>query len=217
MDTADEFGSLFDDAISAAPLSHQRQASAPEVADEWGLDVTSGFATFHEEPEPALPSTDGAEDEDDWTDHVAARHIEPQRSPVAPPAPRRAPAPAQRYEGAEERGRRLLAYADAIASGQEVDGPNPFEHLGAGQADNEMAAAASRFLSSKTALKDFSLAERQAIIDEGEGGEPANNFDRLDISGTHYEALEAVQSKAASEDDDLWLLGGDPNDMGDGM
>jgi ribosomal protein S18 acetylase RimI-like enzyme/8-oxo-dGTP pyrophosphatase MutT (NUDIX family) len=144
-------------------------------------------------------------------------------------------------ETEEERGRRLLAYVDASLSGQEIPGPNPYAHLMAGQADNEVAAAAANYLVTKgsaggiqpasqpapvpqpiqtQALKTYSGPERQAIIDEGEEV-TASNLDRLDISGTHYEALEATSSRDlirqvaggrdVPEDEDMMFLDGDPN------
>ncbi|QDN95006.1 hypothetical protein FNV58_01340 (plasmid) [Streptomyces sp. RLB1-9] len=54
----------------------------------------------------------------------------------------------------------------------------------------------------RQALKDFTLAEQQALINEGEGVRAAN-LDRLDIKGTHYADLEHVL--AAQEDDTTWL------------
>lgn len=43
----------------------------------------------------------------------------------------------------------------------------------------------------KRALKDFTPAERQALINEGQDGTRARNLDGLQIEGTHYAALEA--------------------------
>jgi hypothetical protein len=54
----------------------------------------------------------------------------------------------------------------------------------------------------RQALKDFTLAERQALIDEGEGVRAAN-LDLLKIEGTHYADLEQIL--AAQEDDTTWL------------
>ncbi|MFI0967094.1 hypothetical protein ACH4S8_37770 [Streptomyces sp. NPDC021080] len=54
----------------------------------------------------------------------------------------------------------------------------------------------------RQALKDFTLAERQALIDEGEGVRAAN-LDLLKIEGTHYADLESIL--AAQEDDTTWL------------
>jgi hypothetical protein len=72
----------------------------------------------------------------------------------------------------------------------------------------EIAAAARNFLAGapaggggipKTALKNFSYPEQQALINEGSNGASARNLGDLKISGTHYEPLEA--SLAAQEAD----------------
>ncbi len=55
----------------------------------------------------------------------------------------------------------------------------------------------------KEGVKAFSPAEQAALIDEGSDGVTASNLDRLDITGTHYEQLEA--SLADEEDDRYWL------------
>ncbi|MEV7675098.1 hypothetical protein [Streptomyces sp. NPDC088752] len=54
----------------------------------------------------------------------------------------------------------------------------------------------------RQALKDFTLAEREALINEGEGVRAAN-LDLLKIEGTHYADLEQIL--AAQEDDTTWL------------
>ncbi|MGW1436846.1 hypothetical protein ACWD7M_16545 [Streptomyces griseus] len=53
----------------------------------------------------------------------------------------------------------------------------------------------------RQALKDFTLAERQALINEGEGVK-AGNLDRLSIEGTHYADLEEI---LAAQEDTTWL------------
>lgn len=55
----------------------------------------------------------------------------------------------------------------------------------------------------RQALKDFTLAEREALINEGEGVRAAN-LDLLKIEGTHYADLESIL--AAQEDDTTWLM-----------
>lgn len=55
----------------------------------------------------------------------------------------------------------------------------------------------------RQALKNFTLAEQQELIDEGEDGVKAANLDRLQIEGTHYAELESVL--ASQEDDATWL------------
>ena len=108
--------------------------------------MDSMTATLNDEPEPALPSTDGEADD--------------------PP----------HYSGK----------AAAMA--------------GAREGNSEIAAAARQVL----AMKTFSPAERTAIINEGEDVEAANLGD-LDISGTHYEAMQAIMDdRDKVNPDDLW-------------
>lgn len=116
-------------------------------------------------------------------------------------------------ENPAQKAARLLAYADAISRGEQPAGPNPFEHVVATTGDSDIAAAAQQHLATKQALKTYSPGERQQIIDEGMDVK-ASNLDRLDIKGTHYEALEARASSPAAEDEDLTFLDGDPN-LGD--
>lgn len=131
-----------------------------------------------------------------------------------PPLDASLEAPTQGSEA--DRARAILAQFDQwkqeVAAGVTPTVEHPFSHHGlSGGADNEIMAAAQ----AKVALKTYNPSEKQAIINEGEGSEGATNFDRMDISGTHYEALEAAQAtKAATLDDDpsLWFLTGNPND-----
>lgn len=66
----------------------------------------------------------------------------------------------------------------------------------------EVALAAKQFLA-KTSMKTFTPGEQAAIINEGEGVHAAN-LDRLEITGTHYEALEAALG-SDDDEDDAWL------------
>lgn len=217
MTTPDEFGSLFD---SIPPV----QASAG-----WGEDTSYDFETdylfagpntphpglghtmdssFVEyvpetvdgNPESALPVTYGTDEDLDDDELVQRIHSALQLAPRGRLTP----------ESDEDRGRRLLAYVDASLSGQSVEGPNPFSHIQAGESDNELASAAQNFLAAKTSLKTYNERERQAIIEEG-AGVRASNLDRLEISGTHYEALEQARPTTAPDDEDLTFLDGDPN------
>ena len=110
-----------------------------------------------DEPEPALPSTDGS-----------AEEVEDLFSP------------------------------DAIAQREAALGGD----------DSDIAAAANAYLA-KTAVKVFSPKEQMDLIEEGAvEGVTAANLDRLDIEGTHYEALEErYRYLDASEDaaQDLFL------------
>ena len=111
----------------------------------------------------------------------------------------------------------IVAQMDAFLAGESTI--NPLAHLGdpkGSQPDNDIQAAAAQFVQ-KEALKSYTPAERQQFIDEGKDeGVTASNFDKMDITGTHYQALEAAQAKkdAIADVDDAWMLDGDPNGAG---
>ena len=69
----------------------------------------------------------------------------------------------------------------------------------------DIAAAARNYLMTSTAVKSFTYAEQQEIINEGEGVTAAN-LDRLSLEGTHYEALEQqlATAEALGEPVDWW-------------
>jgi hypothetical protein len=153
-------------------------------------------ADLHEQPEGALPSTDGSDD-----DIFGAAGDPTDPSGLEPTSP-----------GFVSTG----SVEDIVAQFQATAGA---QHLqsgssgGAGGNDGlDIAAAAKHFLEtgqkpaegglSTTALKDYTLAEREQIINEGEGVKAAN-LDRLDIAGTHYEHLEAAL--AAADNDEEWM------------
>ncbi len=93
------------------------------------------------------------------------------------------------------------ARQERTAAGLPVDeAKDPHSWLMAGsEKSSDVAAMAQAFLASKTALKDFSAAERKSIIDEGEGA-LAGNFAGLDLTGTHYQALEQAQAALPPND-----------------
>lgn len=109
-------------------------------------------AVLHDEPEPALPGTDGDAEAE-----------------IKPPAWLMEDDPRKRHA----------------------------------RENSEIAAMARRVV--KEGLKAFSPAEQAEIINEGEGV-TASNLDRLDLAGTHYEALEAAMVQAGVVDDDeVWM------------
>ena len=121
-------------------------------------------ATLEDEPEGALPYTDGTPDE-----------------------------PEETYETDEQNNTHL---------GQSDQNGNPVpswlmrsnSNQGVGD-DMNIAAAARNYLLTSTAVKSFTYAEQQEIINEGEGI-TASNLDRLRLEGTHYEQLEAQLAAA---------------------
>lgn len=155
-------------------------------------------AILHDEPEAALPSTDGVTID-------LPRHDEnvmPAESSGMP----NGKSPWQDPGNDEELTPEDLSIAtmgsvdDIVAEFQKSAG-----HLavdGAVNADSSDIAAAAREFLAKEAVKTFSPAEQAAIINEG-ADQKAANLDRLDIAGTHYEQVEASLSDA-EDDDQLW-------------
>lgn len=96
---------------------------------------------------------------------------------------------------------------DIVAEFQRTAGAQVLQGGTSGPQDDggDIAQAAKAFLQ-KQAMADFSPAQQQELINEGSDVQAAN-LDRLQIEGTHYEALEAALSKGAAngDDDDEWL------------
>jgi 2'-5' RNA ligase len=144
----------------------------------------------HDEPEPALPVTDGAEDDEDLED---PREVRASLAPTTGSSAFGVPADVQLpawLGGSGDSGSSRVAQSKA--------------------ANSDIAQAAKAFLEggmdalTKQGAKVFSQAEQQAIIGEGEG-ERAGNLDRLDLTGTHYGPLgDALDEIEATEED--WLL-----------
>ncbi len=69
-----------------------------------------------------------------------------------------------------------------------------------GASNSDIAQAAREHLAHKT----FSPAEQRELIDEGQDAKAAN-LQSLDLTGTHYEALEAALAQAdATGEDVIW-------------
>lgn len=176
--------------------------AADAFADSWATPaVQSGV---DEDPDAALPVTYG--DDEDETEQQARQAVLVALEAAESVQARYYTAEEMRQVGqaeVERTGRSaedLLAAHQArlaaAAEGVEVEAPDPFAHLKAGTPSPDVANAAQAFLAT-TALANFSPAERAQIIEEGEGVTAANLGD-LDISGTHYEALER---RRATEDE----------------
>jgi hypothetical protein len=200
------YGSRYDEFLFEADLdSEATLREEPEAA----LPRTDGSeGTLHEEPEAALPSTDG---------NYVTRHTEPELAVL----------PQKRTDGKDVG--RLMAgsntteeedgkfsnispdYESLQSQGSVEDIVAQFQttasHLdvvnaGPAVGDSDIAKAAKQYLA-KTSMKMFSPAEQAAIINEGESVRTAN-FDRLDIVGTHYVDVEATL-RQEEESDTLWF------------
>lgn len=130
-------------------------------------ELTPGAeATLHMEPEGALPFTDG--DGPDLSDDES----------LTPP--------------------HTASVEGIVAAFQATAGhlaPGGSSGPARGRGDGLDVAAAAKAHLAKTALKDYSPAEQQMIINEGAGVRAAN-LDRLDIADTHYATL--------SNEDEIW-------------
>lgn len=196
------YGSLNDEFLFEADLDTESTLhDDPEAA----LPRTDGSeSTLHEEPEAALPSTDG---------NYVTRSSEPQLATL----------PQYRTDSKdintdpwskghfinEEDGKQseLTSDYESLQSQGSVDDivaqfQATASHLvgsdvGPAVGDSDIAKAAKQYLE-KTSMKVFSPAEQSAIINEGQHVRAAN-YDRLNIEGTHYEQVEA----SLNEDEEL--------------
>jgi hypothetical protein len=93
--------------------------------------------------------------------------------------------------------------ADILAQFQRTAGA---QAIGSGTAtatkDTQDIASAAQAYLQKEAMAVFTPAQQQELIDEGKDVQ-AGNLDRLQIEGTHYEALEAAL--ADDDDEDGWM------------
>ncbi len=156
----------------ATPISQDDPSGSPMDSDG-GVDTVlpGAQATLDDEPEGALPSTDGdagadgAQSDQDYYPTDEQINSKPYGGEGAAPS--------------------TIAWLDPSISHEEVKGTD----------DMDIAAAARNYLMTSTAVKSFTYAEQQEIINEGEGV-TASNLDRLNLDGTHYEQLEEQIARA---------------------
>jgi hypothetical protein len=173
-------------------------------------------AVLQDQPEPALPETYGADDEDDTTYSGYAGDPEPDVKEAAistgveyavPSDPGQSggsAAPNSNWktdphdlEPEDPSFVSTGSVADIVAEFQRTAGAAALDN-GPGKGDSaDIAAAAQQFLQ-KAAMATFTPAQQAELINEGKDVRAAN-LDRLEITGTHYEALEALQG---DDDDD---------------
>jgi hypothetical protein len=172
----------------------------PVVFDRSGAVL----AELHDEPEGALPYTDGdsAYQEDPANPYTgdtgenqgSISDIEDEGTPNS--------VTALRFQAGNE-----AAVADIVASFQATAAANSLMATGGARAANDgmnIAAAAQAHLQ-KHALKDFNFREQQELINEGvRDGVRARNMGDLQIQGTHYEALN--DALGAEDFDDATLF-----------
>jgi hypothetical protein len=178
-------------------------------------------AVLKDEPEPALPRTEGEDDDfdpDDLFEYERDKERDddflfeaekprpmqmldmPDEPDDTPPPPE--PTPEDDEEDEAEDTMQLEASAlprpEWLMSG---GGSRKSSGRDGGISNSEIAAQARKVLAAKT----FSPDEQADLIGEGEGTVAARNLDRLDITGTHYEALERIDAEEEEDNyDNLW-------------
>jgi 8-oxo-dGTP pyrophosphatase MutT (NUDIX family) len=237
-------------AVPELSVAAQAQAGRPRMAGvsptrpiylgfvpvQGGLDprlTLHGYqntALLHDEPEPALPSTDGAADDaDNESENASDLDSAPDNASqlAVPGLPVDRAAPWGYPESAADHPNPAVAQpgsADLDMEGPENDDQSALESViagfqqtagykalladagpegGGGDAPTDAdIAAAARAMLQKTSMKDFSFAEQQALIAEGGGKVRARNFADLKVEGTHYALLNEDEAPEL----DVWAL-----------
>lgn len=146
-------------------------------------------ATLHDVPEPALPSTDGADDD-------AGGLLDTDDAPSKSDPQGMGPDPATGTMGDE-----FFTRDDPLADRKSAStGREWLMRDSTGPSDSDIAKAARAHL----AQAEFSVAEQMELMHEGDGESKAANLDRLDLEGTHYAEMEELLQKA--EDEGEWVL-----------
>lgn len=192
------------------------------------ISAMGGHATadLHDEPEPALPFTDSGEDDDiDLYGNTGFGDAESgveNPNVLTPVDPTGAGAADQQFlddpapvAGRDGYGLGLDYGLDAMAAQEGLppatsraylmDGPS--ESAGVpGQVDPTKATKADIAQMAKLALASFSPAEQRELIEEGiDTGVTASNFDRLDLTGTHYQLIDAARRAAEEDSEEMFL------------
>jgi 8-oxo-dGTP pyrophosphatase MutT (NUDIX family) len=178
-------------ATSEDPKSWTSESEIPDHL----LPESSYYGMLHDEPEGALPSTDGA-DEDGYQPPETQSSIADTESSVLP----------NQFTGSVND---IVASFQATAGAKGIMADTPTKQSG-GEMSFDYTAAARQYLAQdkglqKSALKDFSFPEQQALINEGKSEDVrARNFDSLQIKGTHYEALSRALGLDSEDPEELF-------------
>lgn len=204
-------------------------AEGTEIArhPDWLEDHPNGAeAILHDEPEPALPSTDGEVEHEGLNygtspDDLPINSGRPDISTGHPEdlSPQNTEIQLTGADGGGDTSG-FIGGDDLAGDEATPDGVSPeeqsivaaFQRSAGGkaimagaptgqpsQASGSDIAAAAREHLAKEGMKDFTAMEQAELINEGATDHRrASNFDRLNIQGTHYEALP-------EDEDELWL------------
>lgn len=179
---------VIEKAVTGHPPGSPQETVVPDGTEN------GAQALLHDEPEGALPETDGEEhtaslgDVDLVNEHSLWSVNPDALSPEDPSM--------QTQGTADQDAADVVAEFQRSAAAKSLMDGGPKDKSG-----SDIARAAQEYLA-KTAASSFSRAEQDALIHESPGVQ-ASNTDRLDIAGTHYAELEARDDE---EDDALWLM-----------
>ena len=188
--TAEPSGSYLTD---TDPLNQMRKGNDPVTASVSGGIKRAGHGPQRQPVEPVVirerkPHRQGAV-------AVEAEHIPDEFDPLAP---RTAASFDDPYADQSADARAVMAAAnmssgDIVAQFQASGGGAVFEaaNEGGGQYDDFASSPAVRQAMQRTAGRNYSLAEQDALVREGEKG-GAGNLNQLQLAGTHYEAMNSV-------------------------
>jgi 8-oxo-dGTP pyrophosphatase MutT (NUDIX family) len=186
--------------VRADPVAVAIEAAHRAESHAFNLDfdrraLAALTGELHDGPEPALPSTDGAEGEEPG---------ERYRSQMVSEIPDSENSANPNSVHAARTTDEIVAAFQATAAAKALDqgkAPDTMDIAGAARAylSGETPAGAGM---SRTALKEFSFSEQQELISEGAtDGTRARNLADLDITGTHYSTLQAKLDAAGESDD----------------
>ena len=177
--------------------------------------LDSPVATLHSVPEGALPFTDGdiEDSTSGTTDEYGTQTNDDDTQSLdgdtdGIPDTEQEGSPMEPLGGIASK----RSVADIVEQFQRTAGAQMLQSGSGGGSDvgfsdGEIAAKAKERLAglSKTALKNFTFDEQQELIGEGKGTR-ARNFGDLDVTGTHYQAINEALAAADLSDDDILIL-----------
>lgn len=158
-----------DDAIFEPVVS--TMASDPYMTQMSPEDPGGLKATLHDEPEPALPETDGN------VGDMGNESLSPEDPSIQTIGIADGGGDSSGAIGGDDEIGDIVENFQSTAAAKALQSGS-----GAGHSDGDIAEQARRVL----AMKEFTPLEQQELIREGEHGSRASNLDRLELTGTHY-------------------------------
>lgn len=173
-------------------IEHDRIFPRVSARDE--DDPDGAEATLHEEPEGALPETDGSMADGNLTGGGGIGTTERPEDLLL------SESSLWDVDTAHQDNNLSTAEDDTLTPENESVQIKGSRSVGDIVAEFQKSAGAQALMGGRTAAASFTAAERQALINESPGVQ-AGNADRLNIEGTHY----ALIGDEGGEDEDTWM------------